>query len=62
MNANEVIANRGLQLLEKSGGGKEICPNHHVTMGQASNDVIPWAIHIDAVKAISKIRGLIGRE
>lgn len=47
MNANEVIANRAIQL---SGNSSEkslsIHPNDHVNMSQSSNDVIPTAIHI----------------
>ena len=33
MNANEVIANRALELIGKTRGGKEIHPNDHVNMG-----------------------------
>jgi hypothetical protein len=54
MNANEVIANRALELFAKPRGSKEIHPNDHVNMGQSSNDVIPTAIHIAALEAISK--------
>ena len=54
MNANEVIANRALELLGKTRGAKEVHPNDHVNMGQSSNDVIPTAIHIAALEAISK--------
>jgi fumarate hydratase class II len=52
MNANEVIANRALELLGKSRDGKEVHPNDHVNMGQSSNDVIPSAIHIAALQSI----------
>jgi fumarate hydratase, class II len=54
MNANEVIANRALELIGRNRGGKEIHPNDHVNMGQSSNDVIPTAIHVAALGAISK--------
>jgi fumarate hydratase class II len=54
MNANEVIANRALELLGKQRGGKEVHPNDHVNMGQSSNDVIPTAIHVSALEAIHK--------
>jgi fumarate hydratase class II len=54
MNANEVIANRALELIGKDRGGKEIHPNDHVNMGQSSNDVIPTAIHVAVLGAISK--------
>ncbi len=52
MNANEVIANRALEILGKPRGSKEIHPNDHVNMGQSSNDVIPSAIHIAALQAV----------
>jgi fumarate hydratase class II len=54
MNANEVIANRALELTGKPRGGKEVHPNDHVNMGQSSNDVIPTAIHVAALSAISQ--------
>lgn len=54
MNANEVIANRALELLGKPRGSKEIHPNDHVNMGQSSNDAIPTAMHITALKAITR--------
>ena len=48
MNANEVIANRAIEL---SGGDrfsaeKPIHPNDHVNMGQSTNDIFPTAIHV----------------
>jgi fumarate hydratase class II len=53
MNANEVIANRAIQLLHgKVGDKKLVHPNDHVNMGQSSNDVIPTAIHVAAAVAI----------
>ena len=54
MNANEVIANRALELLGKARGSKEIHPNDHVNMSQSSNDVIPTAIHVAALEAIER--------
>ncbi len=48
MNANEVIANRALQILGQELGSKMVHPNDHVNMGQSSNDVIPTAIHVAA--------------
>jgi fumarate hydratase class II len=48
MNANEVIATRANQIL----GAKEVHPNDHVNKGQSSNDVIPTAIHLAALKSI----------
>jgi fumarate hydratase class II len=49
MNANEVIAHRGTELMK--GDGK-VHPNDHVNFGQSSNDVIPTAIHVAARIAI----------
>lgn len=54
MNANEVIANRALELIGKPRGSKGIHPNDHVNMSQSSNDVIPTAMHIAALEAIEK--------
>jgi fumarate hydratase class II len=53
MNMNEVIANRALEILGKPRGSKEIHPNDDVNMGQSSNDVIPTAIHVAALRAIT---------
>jgi len=53
MNANEVIANRALELLGAGRGEKgTIHPNDHVNMSQSSNDVIPTAIHVSAFLAL----------
>jgi fumarate hydratase class II len=55
MNANEVIANRAIQLLgqgSEAGRKATIHPNDHVNMSQSSNDVIPTAIHVAATLAI----------
>jgi fumarate hydratase class II len=54
MNANEVIANRALELLHQPRGAKEIHPNDHVNMSQSSNDVIPSALHCAARIAIER--------
>lgn len=53
MNANEVIANRALELLGAHRGEKNLIhPNDHVNMSQSSNDVIPTAIHVAAYLAL----------
>ncbi|HZZ27564.1 MAG TPA: class II fumarate hydratase [Pirellulales bacterium] len=54
MNANEVIANRAIEL---TGGDrfveqKPIHPNDHVNMGQSTNDMFPTAIHVAVALAI----------
>jgi aspartate ammonia-lyase len=47
MNANEVIANRALELLGHSKGEYDIVhPNNHVNLSQSTNDVYPTAIKI----------------
>ncbi|WP_116131740.1 class II fumarate hydratase [Tropicimonas sp. IMCC34043] len=47
MNANEVIANRAIELLGGVIGSKKpVHPNDHVNMGQSSNDTFPTAMHI----------------
>ena len=55
MNANEVIANRAIQIAGGTVGSKDpVHPNDHVNMGQSSNDVIPTAMHVAAVEALHK--------
>ena len=47
MNANEVIANRAIEMLGGQVGSKTpVHPNDHVNMGQSSNDTFPTAMHI----------------
>jgi fumarate hydratase class II len=50
MNANEVIANRAMQI--RGGSGARIHPNDHVNQSQSSNDVIPTALHVAARQAL----------
>jgi len=54
MNANEVIANRAMELLGGKRGEKLVHPNDHVNRGQSSNDVIPTAIHLAALEAMER--------
>ena len=47
MNANEVIANRALELMGHKRGEYQYCsPNDHVNRSQSTNDAYPTAIHI----------------
>jgi len=47
MNANEVIANRALELMGKQKGEYEFChPNNHVNCSQSTNDAYPTAFRI----------------
>ncbi len=55
MNANEVIANRAIQLLGGEPGSRLVHPNNHVNMGQSSNDVIPTALHVAAALQIREV-------
>jgi fumarate hydratase class II len=55
MNANEVIANRAIQILGGAVRSKKLVhPNDHVNMGQSSNDVIPTAMHIAVMESIER--------
>jgi fumarate hydratase class II len=50
MNANEVIANRALQLAGgEPGDKKRLHPNDDVNRGQSSNDVFPTVMHVATV-------------
>src|SRR5690625_5815902 len=54
MNANEVIANRALEILGKEKGDYAyLSPNSHVNMAQSTNDAFPTANHI-AILALSE--------
>ncbi len=56
MNANEVIANRAMELAgeDRFQGQKTIHPNDHVNLGQSTNDTFPTAIHVAVAQAIQK--------
>jgi fumarate hydratase class II len=54
MNANEVIANRAIQLRGGTIGSKGVHPNDHVNLGQSSNDVIPTAMQVAACVQIKQ--------
>lgn len=56
MNANEVIANRGLELMGKEKGEYfYLHPNIDVNMAQSTNDVFPTAIHLSTYKALESL-------
>ena len=53
MNANEVIANRAIEILGGTKGDYSIVhPNDHVNMSQSTNDVIPTAGKITVLKLL----------
>jgi len=54
MNANEVIANRAIELAGGVLGSKTpVHPNDHVNMSQSSNDTFPTAMHIATVEQLT---------
>jgi aspartate ammonia-lyase len=60
MNANEVIANRALELLGKDRGQYELVhPNNHVNLSQSTNDVYPTAIKLALHAAIEELRAAL---
>lgn len=55
MNANEVIANRAIEILGgKIGSKNPVHPNDHVNRGQSSNDTIPTVMHMSVVLNLHK--------
>jgi fumarate hydratase class II len=53
MNANEVIANRAIELAGGDRGSKQpVHPNDHVNMSQSSNDTFPTAMHVAAAEVV----------
>jgi aspartate ammonia-lyase len=56
MNANEVIANRALELMGKPKGDyHSLHPNEHVNMSQSTNDVYPTALKLAAYAGIMRL-------
>ena len=63
MNANEVIANRAIEILGRQKGDYRLVhPNDHVNMGQSTNDVFPTAMRLaclaltpELLKALKKL-------
>ncbi len=56
MNANEVIANRAIELLGGQRGDYALChPNDHVNFGQSTNDVFPTAMRLAAVILLDEV-------
>ena len=57
MNANEVIANRAIEILGGQKGDYSIInPNDHVNYGQSTNDVFPSCGRMTAMKLLQKAR------
>jgi len=56
MNANEVIANRAIEMLGGEIGSKTpVHPNDHCNMGQSSNDTFPTAMHIATAMSVRDV-------
>ncbi len=56
MNANEVIANRAIELLGgKLGSKKPVHPNDHLNLSQSSNDTFPTVMHIATALEIHRL-------
>ena len=56
MNANEVIANRALELLGKRRGRYDVIhPNDHVNMSQSTNDAMPTALRLACLMSSKRL-------
>jgi fumarate hydratase class II len=72
MNANEVIANRAIEMLggDRFQKDKPVHPNDHVNMGQSTNDIFPTAIHVavalqiknDLVPALQRLHAVLAEK
>ena len=61
MNANEVIANRALEIMGHARGDyAHLHPNEHVNMGQSTNDVYPTALKLAAWVGIHRLAEAMG--
>lgn len=61
MNANEVLANRAIELLGGRKGDYTIVhPNDHVNMAQSTNDVFPTAMRIAARLLLAELLPVLG--
>jgi len=62
MNANEVIANRALELLgHPLGDYHKLHPNDHVNRGQSTNDVYPTAVKLALMRALEGLTAALAR-
>ncbi len=60
MNANEVIANRALEIMGYKKGEYNYChPNNHVNLSQSTNDVYPTAVKIALINSNKKLLGVL---
>jgi aspartate ammonia-lyase len=62
MNANEVIANRALEILGcERGSYGELDPLEHVNLGQSTNDVYPTAVNLCVVRKLRLLSAALER-
>ncbi len=62
MNANEVIANRALEIMGKQKGEYQFChPNDHVNMAQSTNDAYPTAMHLGLYMLHDELKASLGK-
>lgn len=62
MNANEVIANRALELLNQPRGAYQVVgPNDHVNLSQSTNDVYPTAVRVALHKSLAGFSAELAR-
>lgn len=60
MNANEVIANRALEIMGHKKGEYQYCyPNDHVNCGQSTNDVYPTTIRLTLIRMNKSLVGAL---
>jgi len=60
MNANEVIANRALEILSHERGQYKYChPNSHVNLSQSTNDAYPTALKIALIRSNEALTGVL---
>ena len=60
MNANEVIANRALEIMGHEKGDYQYClPNDHCNCGQSTNDVYPTTIRLAIIRMNKKLVGAL---
>jgi aspartate ammonia-lyase len=62
MNVNEVVANRALEILGcRRGDHDRLSPNDHVNKSQSTNDVMPTAMRVAAVRLLRGLTGALDR-
>jgi len=60
MNVNEVIANRGTEIMGGKLGAYQVRPNDHVNMAQSTNDTIPTAIRLGCLWRLEELLDALG--